>query len=103
MFSYESKQQSSHQNPGYLLHIRDDAIHLLYVGIVRSHEIRIPINQPGFNGMSRTVGFQHCSSHWKTMLSWAHWVVPGIIKCHLFDGIELDAKIYDKWSDLPNL
>ena len=28
-----------------------------YIGIKINHEIRIPINQPGFNGMSFTVWF----------------------------------------------
>ena len=44
-------QLSSDQNPGYLLYEGDEILPS-YIGIIIRHEIRIPINQPGFNGMS---------------------------------------------------
>jgi len=61
------------QIPGYLLYIRDEILPN-YIGIIISHEIRIPINQPGFNGMS-SQGFDPCSNGWaKIMTSWKHHV-----------------------------
>ena len=56
-----TKQQLSSEKrpPGCLEYIGDEILPS-YIGIKISHEIRIPINQPGFNGMSFT-GFQRCS------------------------------------------
>ena len=44
-------QLSSVQNPGWLLYIEDEILPS-DIEIIMGHEIRIPINQPGFNGMS---------------------------------------------------
>ena len=50
---------SSVQNPGWLGYIRDYTTQL-YRDYFISHDIRIPINQPGFNGMSTGFG-SRCS------------------------------------------
>ncbi len=42
-------QLSNEKDPGYLLYIGDEILPN-YMGIIIDHEIRIPINQPGFNG-----------------------------------------------------
>ena len=43
-----------------------------YMETIVSHEIRIPINQPGFNGMSRT-GLFHAAPK-------GHFFLPRIVK-----------------------
>ena len=41
-----SPQLSNEKDPGWLGYMRDYSTQLLYIGIIRNHEIRIPINQP---------------------------------------------------------
>ena len=41
------KDLSNERNPGWLGYIGDEILPS-YIGIIISHEIRIPINQPGF-------------------------------------------------------
>ena len=40
---------SNEKHPGCLGYIGDKIL-LSYIGIIINHEMRIPINQPGFNG-----------------------------------------------------
>ena len=50
MFVLDGSQMSSEKKkPGWLDYIGDE-IPPRYIGIIINHEIRIPVNQPGFNG-----------------------------------------------------